>query len=51
MKLDNGILDHEESFDPAEEEPSMLGWGGNNIFGQDVQPYLLIPLYTGCHSF
>ena len=32
MELDNSILDQEESADPAEEEPNMLGWGGNNIF-------------------
>ena len=35
MELDDGILDQEESADPAEEEPNMLGWGGNNIFEQD----------------
>ena len=36
MDLDDGILDQEESADPAEEEPNMFGCGGNDIFEQDA---------------
>ena len=36
MDLDKGILDQEESADPAEEESNLLGWGLNNLFEQDV---------------
>ena len=35
MDLYDGILDQEESADPAEEEPNMFGCGGNDIFEQD----------------
>ena len=51
MELDDGILDQEESADPAEEEPSMLGWGATTSLSKMLQPHLLSPPYTGCHNF
>ena len=51
IDLDKGIQDQEESVDPAEEESNQLGWGPNIIFEQDIQPHLLSPPDTGCHSF